>query len=89
MSKYFCYSYCRLPQLINKMEAAASSNAKETKLDHRLTGASKIDEQLQEVLKYVFRDYIEIWYREISDDNAFLLELRKTFNSAISNFASR
>ena len=67
----------------------SSKAFKETKLDHRLTGASNIDEQLQDVLKYVFRDYIEIWHKEISEDGEFLVELRKIFNAAISNFASR
>ena len=67
----------------------SSKAFKETKLDHRLTGASNIDEQLQDVLKYVFRDYIEIWHKEISEDGEFLVELRKIFNTAISNFASR
>lgn len=59
------------------------------KLDRRLTGASNIDEQLQEVLDLVFRDYIDVWCKEISNDNRFHLELRKIFNISISNFASR
>ncbi|XP_067942910.1 sorting nexin-13-like [Watersipora subatra] len=63
--------------------------AKEGKADNRLTGASNIDEQLQEVIKYIFRDYIDVWYREVSTDSSFPHELRKVLNSAIANFASR
>jgi len=63
--------------------------AKPAKLDRRLTGASNIDEQLQEVIDHLFRDYIEVWYREISDDNSFPLEIRKMFSIVVSKFAAR
>lgn len=68
------------------MEDNSTRNAK---LDKRLTGASNIDEQLQEILDHMFRDYIKTWYHKISDDNSFLLELRKSLNAVISNLASR
>lgn len=71
------------------MEEYKENEARRLKLDKRLTGASNIDEQLQEILDLVFRDYIEIWYKEITDDTQFMLELRKVFNHVISNFASR
>lgn len=71
------------------MEEYKENELRRVKLDKRLTGASNIDEQLQEILDFVFRDYIEIWYKEITDDTQFMLELRKVFNRAISNFASR
>lgn len=62
---------------------------RDVKLDKRLTGASNIDEQLQEIVDHVFRDYVKTWYHKISDDNSFLLELRKSLNTVIANLASR
>jgi len=59
------------------------------KVDKRLTGASNIDEQLQEILDLVFRDYVQTWYSKISNDPSFPTELRKVFNVVITNFASR
>lgn len=74
---------------MDMMEEYKESECRRITLDRRLTGANNIDEQLQEILDYVFRDYIEVWYKEITDDRQFLFELRKVFNRAISNFASR
>lgn len=71
------------------MEEYKEDEIRRIRIDRRLTGANNIDEQLQEMLDYVFRDYIEVWYKEITDDRHFIVELRKVFNCAISNFASR
>ena len=59
------------------------------KYDKRLTGSSAIDELLQEIIQYFFRDYIHYWYNTISDDERFLYELHQTIQKIIINFAGR
>ncbi|GIY85125.1 sorting nexin-13 [Caerostris darwini] len=63
--------------------------SKENRLDKRLTGSSIIDDPLQEVLHYVFRDYIRTWYRSISYDEEFLLSLKDLVRKAIVAFSGR
>eukprot|EP01135_Chromosphaera_perkinsii_P006063 Nk52_evm4s388 gene=Nk52_evmTU4s388 len=57
--------------------------------DKRLTGAKAVDEEIQEVLDLLIRDYVHYWYAEISDDERFVLNLRKTTSSAIIKIASK
>lgn len=57
--------------------------------DKRMTGASVIDEVLQEVLKYAIRDYIKSWYRQLSDHDGFLLDIRQTVQKVAITFATR
>ncbi|GIY68369.1 sorting nexin-13 [Caerostris extrusa] len=72
----------------------ANSTAKtmflsKNRLDKRLTGSSIIDDPLQEVLHYVFRDYIRTWYRSISYDEEFLLSLKDLVRKVIVAFSGR
>ncbi|KAJ8313916.1 hypothetical protein KUTeg_008477 [Tegillarca granosa] len=46
--------------------------------DKRMTGASVIDEVLQEVLEFATKDYIKSWYRQVSDHDGFLLDIRQS-----------
>jgi len=77
--------YCGIPAVFKNIEQAPQS----FKFDKRLTGSSCIDEVLQEVIQYFFRDYIYYWYYSISDDERFLYELRQTIQKTIITFASR
>ncbi|XP_077978569.1 sorting nexin-13-like [Glandiceps talaboti] len=60
------------------------------RIDKRLTGANIIDEPLQEVLQYAFRDYVRNWYNgRVSDHDEFLHYLRQSTQSVIVSFSNR
>ena len=50
---------------------------------------SVIDYLVLQVLEYFVRDYIEYWYVNISEHEAFLYHLRQVLQRAIITFASR
>eukprot|EP00111_Clytia_hemisphaerica_P023389 TCONS_00068881-protein len=77
--------YCGIPAVFKNIEKAPQG----FKYDKRMTGSSCIDEVLQEVIQYFFRDYINYWYYSISDDERFLYELRQVIQKCIIGFASR
>lgn len=74
-----------ITQVIKKIEKPQ----KQSKQDRRLTGANIIDEQLQEVLRYAFRDYICTWYSQISDNEEYLISVQEMVQKVIIAFASR
>ncbi|CAH1788286.1 unnamed protein product [Owenia fusiformis] len=57
--------------------------------DKRMTGASAIDEVLQEILDFTYRDYIHIWYKKISDDGKFRYDMRLTLQKVVIAFSER
>ncbi|XP_045168136.1 sorting nexin-13-like isoform X2 [Mercenaria mercenaria] len=59
------------------------------KMDKRITGSSVIDEALQSVMEYASRDYIKNWYREVSDDDLFLLEIQQCVQKVFITFSQR
>ncbi|PIK56695.1 putative sorting nexin-13 isoform X1 [Apostichopus japonicus] len=59
------------------------------KCDKRLTGASIIDEQLQEIIRLTMRDYAHPWYYEISNNKQFLHEIQQTAQNVIITLANR
>ncbi|XP_056008392.1 sorting nexin-13-like isoform X2 [Ostrea edulis] len=69
----------------NKME----SSPRGKNFDRRMTGASVIDEALHEVLTYAIRDYIKSWYRQVSDHDGFVLDIRQCVQKLTITFASR
>lgn len=77
--------YCGIPSVFKNIEQAPQGY----KYDKRLTGSSCIDEVLQEILQFFFRDYIHYWYSTISDDERFLYELRLILQKSIISFATR
>lgn len=58
-------------------------------MDKRLTGASIIDEPLQEVIEYFFRDYVRYWYDEVSEHEEFPYDLRQTLQKVLIALFSR
>ncbi|XP_054724654.1 sorting nexin-13-like [Uloborus diversus] len=62
---------------------------KQLKRDQRLTGSSMIDDPLQEVLNFAFRDYINTWYSHLSTDEEFLLCLKELVRKVIVAFSNR
>lgn len=74
---------------IDKVVKSMEGTTKIKNFDRRITGSSVIDENLQEVLEYTARDYIKNWYRGISDDDKFLLEIRQCVQKVFISFSSR
>ncbi|RWS17369.1 sorting nexin-like protein [Dinothrombium tinctorium] len=54
-----------------------------------ITGEPEIDEQLNEVIDLLFRDYVNPWYKYISPDADFTAQLRAMIVSVIRNIAQR
>ncbi|XP_067909015.1 sorting nexin-13-like [Heterodontus francisci] len=73
-----------VPKALEEMKR----ESRQIKIDRRLTGSSIIDEPLQQVIQFALRDYIQYWYYTLSDDESFLLEVRKTIQNALVQFAT-
>ncbi|KFM75745.1 Sorting nexin-13, partial [Stegodyphus mimosarum] len=86
--RYRMYQRVAYPSALLKVKYENDSQ-KQGKQDQRLTGSSMIDDPLQEVLHYAFRDYISTWYRQISSDEDFLLYLKDLVRKVIVAFSSR
>ncbi|RWS29087.1 sorting nexin-like protein, partial [Leptotrombidium deliense] len=54
-----------------------------------ITGEPDIDEQLNEVINFLFRDYVHSWYKHVSPNNEFIEELRAMIVDVIRNVAQR
>ena len=64
-----------LPKLVEGVQISHSP----LKSDKRMTGSTVIDDVLQEVSDYIYRDYVHSWYKRISDDEKrFQYDIRKT-----------
>uniref|UniRef100_A0A8B9SB28 Sorting nexin-13 n=1 Tax=Apteryx owenii TaxID=8824 RepID=A0A8B9SB28_APTOW len=74
-----------IPKCIEEMKR----EARPIKIDRRLTGANIIDEPLQQVIQFSLRDYVQYWYYTLSDDESFLLEIRKALQYALVQFSAR
>ncbi|KAK1172935.1 sorting nexin-13 isoform X1 [Acipenser oxyrinchus oxyrinchus] len=74
-----------IPKTLEEMK----QESRQIKIDRRLTGASIIDEPLQQVIQFALRDYIQYWYYTLSDDESFLLEIRQTVQNALVQFSTR
>ncbi|XP_039592097.1 sorting nexin-13 isoform X2 [Polypterus senegalus] len=74
---------------ISKTLEEMKQESKPIKIDRRLTGASIIDEPLQQVIQFALRDYIQYWYYTLSDDESFLLEIRQTVQNALVECSTR
>ncbi|KAK5645980.1 hypothetical protein RI129_004444 [Pyrocoelia pectoralis] len=60
------------------------------KTDRRVTGSELIDNSLQEILRYIIRDYIIPWYNLISLNGEFPeFTIRKTSQSLAINISNR
>ncbi|XP_065220750.1 sorting nexin-13-like [Planococcus citri] len=79
------YDSTGLPQVIELMK----KNQKKYNFDNRFTGSHVIDEELQTILYYVFRDFIHPWYDKISDDQEFPYQLKDTAHKIIFTLANR
>ncbi|BES92879.1 Sorting nexin C terminal [Nesidiocoris tenuis] len=59
------------------------------KADKRLTGSHVIDEQLQEILDFVIRDFVYPWYDQVSDNEEIPHEIRVAIQNVIVGFSNR
>ncbi|XP_052813316.1 sorting nexin-13-like isoform X2 [Mya arenaria] len=74
---------------ISEIQMLMEGSLKIRRFDKRITGASVIDEVLQSVLEYTARDYIKNWYRDISDDGHFLLQIQQCVQKVFITFSQR
>ncbi|XP_025424550.1 sorting nexin-13 [Sipha flava] len=54
-----------------------------------LSGSEYIDQQLSDIMEYIFRDYVYPWYDKISDDEDFPNQLHNSASYLISCMAKR
>ena len=54
-----------------------------------LTESNQIDEPLNLILSYVFRDYVYPWHFKLTHDRAFPTHLKDSINHLISNLSNK
>ena len=54
-----------------------------------MTGNSGIDQVLHNILDYIFRDFIDSWYKQLSADRKFSNDTRKIIEQAIASISKR
>lgn len=54
-----------------------------------ITGNKEIDELLRNILDYIFRDFIDSWYKQLTNDKDFTNESRKVIERAIASISRR
>lgn len=54
-----------------------------------ITGNKRIDELVGNLLDYVFRDYVEVWFQEISNNKTFPNESRRNVEHVITDISNR
>lgn len=54
-----------------------------------MTGNKEIDEILRNIIDYVFRDFIDSWYKQVTNDKGFTNESRKAIGKGIANITKR
>ena len=59
------------------------------KCDNRLTGSQVIDENLHDIISYLIRDYIYLWYDKVSDNEEFYYHVKNTGQKVIVQVAAR
>jgi len=64
-------------------------NIRNFRADKRLTGSFFIDDELQEILNHILRDYVEHWYSLITDNVEFLFDVRQALQHIITVISNR
>lgn len=74
----------------NATLADESKASKNSFIKHdSMTGSNEIDQVLHKILDYVFRDFIDSWYKQLSTNKDFTNETRKTIEKVIANISQR
>lgn len=69
--------------------AESSETNKTKKRSERMTGSREIDEILRTILDYIYRDFIESWYKQLTNDKEFTEGSRKAIEKIIANVSKR
>lgn len=86
---YFSKEEVGYPPFIYEVVEKMKKPKKENKLDKRLTGSQVIDEELQDILDFIIRDYVHPWYDQLSENEEFCYELRLVAQNIIIAFSNR
>ncbi|VDL80632.1 unnamed protein product [Nippostrongylus brasiliensis] len=54
---------------------------------HSMTNCQSIDAVLEQILVYVMRDYVDTWYKKLTDDELFKESLRRTARRSIASLS--
>ncbi|KFM60860.1 Sorting nexin-13, partial [Stegodyphus mimosarum] len=73
-----------IPKVVSQMNSFPDC----PKYDQRLTGSNEIDEPLQEIIIYILRDFIQSWYKSVSSNEDFLIDLNEMCRRMINNFSN-
>lgn len=57
--------------------------------DPSLTGYAKLDDELDDILNFVFRDYVYTWLFSISHSDEFVLQVRDTLHVVLTSLSER
>ncbi|XP_014290688.1 sorting nexin-13 isoform X2 [Halyomorpha halys] len=88
-SNYFSKQEIGHPTFIYEVVEKIKKPKKDYKLDKRLTGSQVIDEELQDILDFIIRDYVHPWYDQLSDNDEFSYQLRLVAQNLIVAFSNR
>ncbi|KAK5972709.1 hypothetical protein GCK32_019323 [Trichostrongylus colubriformis] len=54
---------------------------------HSMTNCQSMDAVLEQMLSYVVRDYVDSWYKKLSDDDLFKESLRRTARRSVASLS--
>lgn len=74
---------------LGKLIDEAKKEKPKLKFDRRMTGSNSIDEVLQELVEYTYRDYILNWYQKLSDNDQFNYSIAQTLQRIIIAISER
>lgn len=86
------WSWFRSPFVSNEKLKRNESHAQERRMiweSASLTGSSAIDEPLNLILSYIYRDYIYPWHFKLTHDRAFPIHLKDSINYLVVNLSLR
>jgi sorting nexin-13 len=65
------------------------NDSKKFKVNRALSGNPDIDSVIHRILDYIFRDFIESWYNQVSENKDFKTETRTLTEECLINFIKR
>ncbi|KAK6051596.1 hypothetical protein COOONC_10899 [Cooperia oncophora] len=54
---------------------------------HSMTNCSSMDAVLEQMLSFVMRDYVDSWYKKLTDDELFKESLRRTARRSVASLS--
>ncbi|KJE91062.1 hypothetical protein CAOG_02257 [Capsaspora owczarzaki ATCC 30864] len=74
---------------LSNLNTSSRQQQQQAKVDRRMTGSSVVDDVLHNLIDLHLRDYVDWWYKDVSDDPSFLLALKAMASTATVKFANR